>query len=51
MIWKIIIKLLKCQNRKYIRSVSIKDSIYIIDIHKFIPIGDEVRQWENALKK
>lgn len=51
MIWKIIIKLIRCQKRNFMKAISTNDGIYIIYIHKFIPINEEIRQWKNALKK
>ncbi|MFG6368473.1 MAG: hypothetical protein K1W16_08605 [Lachnospiraceae bacterium] len=50
MIWKIAVRLLGCRNRNYIKAISLKNEIYIIEIHKFVPVSKEIRQWENAFE-
>ncbi len=50
MLWKIIVRLLRCRNRNYIKAIPLKEGIYIVDIHRFIPIGEEFRKWQSALE-
>ena len=51
MFWKLIISFLRCKKKEYIRTVPVGGSIYIVDIHKYVPIEQEIKQWKNALKE
>lgn len=35
MFWKIIVRLLRCRNRNYIKAIPMKEGIYIVDIYRF----------------
>lgn len=49
MIWKLIIKLLKCKDKDYVKGVKVGKEDYIVAIEKFIPIEDEIKKWKDAL--
>ena len=51
MLWKLIISLLQCKKKDYVRTVSTKGDIYIVDIHKYVPLEQEIQKWKNALKE
>lgn len=51
MFWKFIIRLLKCNEKGYSKAVKHKKDIYIIDIHKHIPVEEELAQWRDVLKR
>lgn len=49
MIWKLIIKLLKCKNKDYVKGVKVGKQTYIIKIEKFVPIEERMEKWKDAL--
>ena len=49
MIWKLIIRLLGCKDRNYMKSTKIGKQIYIIKIEKFVPIEERMEKWKDAL--
>lgn len=51
MFWKFIIGLLGCKEKAYLKAVKKKESIYVIDIHKFIPVEEELAEWASAVKR
>lgn len=51
MFWKLIIKLLKCKDKDYVKAVKVEAEGYIVTIEKFIPIEEEMKKWKDALEK
>lgn len=51
MFWKFIIGLLGCKEKDYLKEVKKKGGIYVIDIHKFIPVEEELAEWASAVKR
>ena len=51
MLWKLVIKVLKCQRKNYLRAIKLGRDVFIIDIHRFIPAEKEIQKWKEALGK
>lgn len=51
MFWKLIIKVLKCTKKPYIRAIKEREGVYIINIYKFVLADDELKEWKDALGK
>lgn len=51
MFWKLIIKLLKCKDKDYVKGVKVGKEGYIVTIEKFVPIEEEMKRWKDALEK
>ncbi len=51
MLWKLIIGFLQCRKKDYVRAVSTRGCIYIVDIHKYVPVEQEIQKWKNALEE
>lgn len=49
--WKLVFRLIKVQKRDYLEAIQLGKNVYIVDIHKFVPIQEKIAEWENALKK
>lgn len=42
--------MLSCKEKDNLKAVKKKEGIYIIDIHKFIPV-EELAEWASAVKR
>ena len=45
MFWKLIIKLLKCKDKDYVKAVKVEAEGYIVTIEKFIPIEEKMNKY------
>ena len=43
--------LLRCSKRDYLRAVYFRNQIYIVDIHRFVAAGDDLKKWKNAFDR
>lgn len=48
--WKLIIRFLQCNKKNYLRAVSTGKSIFIVDIHQYVPVEQEIQQWSSVLE-
>lgn len=49
MFWKLFIILFRRRKKNYLRAVKIGEDVFTIDIHKYTPMYEELKKWENAL--
>lgn len=45
MFWKILIRILRCSKKDYVRAVRLGKDAYIITLSKFVPAQEELRKW------
>lgn len=48
MLWKLIVKFLKCKERNYVVTVWVGNELYTIRIERFMDIDEELEKWKKA---
>lgn len=50
MLWRFMIRLLlRQQKENYCRAITVGKDVYIINIHKYVPVDEEIEKWKAAL--
>lgn len=49
--WKLLIRILKCQKSSYVRMVKVKGELYIVQIEKYEYADDFIGRMEKALRE
>lgn len=49
--WKLLIMLLKCSKKDYLRAIYFRNQIYIVNIRRFVTAGDDLKKWKNAFER